>query len=242
MIELERETGVTLWRQIEQRLAKDVADKRLTAGARLPSEAELAARFGVNRHTVRRAIAALEEKGIFDVRQGRGTFVQDHLIEYSLSRRTRFTENLAKQNLDAKGQLLAASEEAATTEAARALGLRASALVIRLEVLRLSGGRPVSLANHLFSARRCEGIVEKFREFGSVTRALASIGIQDYLRKSTRILSRMPQLNEARLLQQPRNRPVLITESVNVDASGQPLEFGVACFAADRVQLMLQMQ
>jgi GntR family transcriptional regulator, phosphonate transport system regulatory protein len=238
---LKREPGVTLWRQIEQRLLKDVEEELLTPGSRLPSEAELAIRFGVNRHTVRRAIAALEEKGVFLVQQGRGTFVHEHVIEYALSRRTRFTENLARQHLETKGQVLEAVTEAPDAATARALGLRAHQPVIRVELLRMSGGRPVSLARHTFSARRCAGIAEKIRALGSVTLALRALGIDDYLRKSTRILARMPEPQEALLLRQPRNRPILVTESVNVDATGMPLEFGTARFAGDRVQLMVQL-
>jgi GntR family phosphonate transport system transcriptional regulator len=53
-------------------------------------------------------------------------------------------------------------------------------------------------------------------------------------------MARLPDADEARLLQQPKNRPVLVTESVNVDANGKPIEYGVARFAADRVQIVFQ--
>ena len=35
-----------------------------------------------------------------------------------------------------------------------------------------------------------------------------------------------------------RTTPVLVAESVNVDPDGRPLEYGVACFAANRVQII----
>ena len=42
------------------------------------------------------------------------------------------------------------------------------------------------------------------------------------------------------MLRQPRNRPVLVTESVNVDSDRTPIEFGIARFAPDRVQIVVE--
>ena len=46
-----------------------------TAGGRLPSHDDLTREFGVARVTVRQAITILEEEGLLQSRQGRGTFV-----------------------------------------------------------------------------------------------------------------------------------------------------------------------
>ena len=50
----------------------------LTAGQKLPTEAELTARFEVSRHTVRQAIAYLEEKGLVRSIQGSGTYISEN--------------------------------------------------------------------------------------------------------------------------------------------------------------------
>jgi GntR family transcriptional regulator, phosphonate transport system regulatory protein len=220
-------------------LVSDMEAKRLTPGMRLPSESELAERFGVNRHTVRQAIAALEDKGMFLVRQGLGTFVHEHVLDYSVGRRTRFNENLARLQIEGQSELLASAIEAAPTQTARALGIRAGQPVVRILALRSANGRPVSLGTHVFSAKRFPGIAERFAALGSVTRALEAEGVADYVRKHTRIFASMPDAEEALHLRQPRNRPILVTESVNVDRTGVPIEFGIARFAADRVQLVL---
>ena len=58
----------------------------------MPSENELAGRFGVNRHTVRRAVEDLIAAGLLERRHGVGTFVLDAPADYLLARGTRFTE------------------------------------------------------------------------------------------------------------------------------------------------------
>jgi len=52
-----------------------MAESRLLAGARLPSERELAAQLGVSRPSVREAIRTLEAEGRLEVRHGNGVFV-----------------------------------------------------------------------------------------------------------------------------------------------------------------------
>ena len=64
--------------------------------------------------------------------------------------------------------------------------------------------------------------------------------VGDYSRQSTRVMARLPDAEEARLLRQPRNRPVLVTEAVNADIDGEPIEFGIARFASDRVQILVE--
>ena len=54
-------TGLALWRQIESALTEEIQSGLLQPGDRLPPESELAERFRVNRHTVRRAVAALQQ-------------------------------------------------------------------------------------------------------------------------------------------------------------------------------------
>ncbi|MFC7539728.1 GntR family transcriptional regulator [Siccirubricoccus deserti] len=67
---LARGQGVALWRQIAGSLEAEIAAGGLAPGARLPTEAELTARFRVNRHTVRRAMEELENRGLVRVEQG----------------------------------------------------------------------------------------------------------------------------------------------------------------------------
>src|SRR5580704_3210773 len=93
---IERGAGVALWRQIEERLQAEIAGGAVMPGARLPTEHDLAARFQVNRHTVRRALAGLVQRGLVRVEQGRGAFVQEDVIDYALGKRTRFTENILR--------------------------------------------------------------------------------------------------------------------------------------------------
>ncbi|MGO8914508.1 MAG: phosphonate metabolism transcriptional regulator PhnF [Stellaceae bacterium] len=235
---LEPGRGVTLWRQIAESLAVEVSAGSF-AGGRLPTEPELAARFGVNRHTIRRAVAALADQGLVRVEQGRGTFVADRLLDYVLGRRTRFSANLQSQGREPGHRLISVATVAADDATARDLGLRRASRVVQIETLGEADGTALSYGRHSFPARRFAALPAAFAETASITAALARCGVTDYTRKLTRLLARLPSEREARHLGQPATRPVLQSEAINIDASGAPIQRSLVVFAGDRVQMVV---
>ena len=193
----------------------------------------------MNRHTIRRAVADLAARGFLRVEHGRGTFVQENLIDYPVGRRTRFSENIAKSQGAPGGRLVRALTLPADEAIAAALALRPAAKVALIERIGEADGRPVNIGSHYFPADRFPTIIETYRRTNSVTQALAACGVPDYTRKITRVTARLPTLDDARLLQQPANRPILQTEAINIDPHGAPIEYGVGRFASDRVQLVV---
>jgi len=238
---IERGAGVTLWRQIEQSIEADIVGGRAASGSRLPTEAELAARFSVNRHTVRRAMEELERRGLVRIEQGRGSFVAEDVIDYRVGPRTRFSEVIARGNRAPSGRVLSVGEVAASDAAAAGLKLRKGRPLWRVERVGLADGRPVSYALHYFPQARFPGLPDALAAGGgTLTRALAACGLTDYTRASTRVTARLPTPQEADHLRQPRNRAVIVCENINVDGDRLPVEYCVALYPAGRVQLVFE--
>jgi len=237
---LARGQGVALWRQIASTMEGDIAGGVLPPGGRLPTEAELSARFAVNRHTVRRAMEELEGRGLVRIEQGRGSFVSEDVLDYPVGPRTRFSETIRRQNREPAGRILKIVEVAAEGTVADALKLRRGRPVVLVQRLGLVDGRPVVIGDHYFSAAQFPGVAALLAEDPSVTRALGLLGVPDYRRAVTRVTARMPTAEEAQLLEQARTRPVLVTEAVNVDPAGEPVEASFACYAAGRMQIVVE--
>ena len=72
---IDADLPVFVWRQIADDLAALIDAGELTAGARLPSEADLAESYGVARNTVRRALRELADHERITVLHGKGTYV-----------------------------------------------------------------------------------------------------------------------------------------------------------------------
>ncbi|CAG9171438.1 phosphonate metabolism transcriptional regulator PhnF [Cupriavidus respiraculi] len=234
--ELERGSGVAVWRQIGEALAEDIRKKLYAPGEQLPPEPELATRFAVNRHTVRRAMSELEQSGLVRIEQGRGTFVQEHAIDYAIARRTRFSENLAAQGMRGHTEVVG-SQVGRLPEVARHLGLARTAEIVHVQMVGKADNRPIDVAEHYFEARRFPDMERLLREERSISRALSSCGVVDYTRKWSRITAALPTAPVARLLNQPKTRPVLQVEALNVDIDGAPVQYSITRFAGDWVQL-----
>ncbi len=237
---LSRGHGVSLWRQIEKTLEDEIAAGMPTAGARLPTEQELVSRFDVNRHTIRRALAGLQDRGLIRIEQGRGSFVQEDVIDYVLGRRVRFSENLSRQSRNPSRRMLRSMQAPADPVVSEALQVTRGQPVIIVESIGEADGERVCLTSHYFPAARFPDIAAHYKALGSVTEVLKQYGISDYHRQITRITARMPSGEDARYLHQPKTRPILVTESINSTPDGTPIEYGLTRFASDRVQLLVE--
>ena len=235
---MDRRTGVALWRQIADRIRQGIAAGDFGEGGRLPPEMALAERFGVNRHTVRGAIAALVQEGVLRAEQGRGTFVvRRKRLSYPIARRTRFSEGLRDQAQERRGHLLGQAAEEADARVAAALGLEPGAAVLRVESMSEADGRRVSRARSWFDATRFAGIAEAIAETGSVTLAYRRYGVEDYFRQSTTVSARHADADDLTALRLAPGAIVLVAVAVNVDTEGRPIQFSETRFAADRVEL-----
>lgn len=236
---LARGQGVALWRQIAGTIEGEIARGK-AAGERLPTEAALTARFGVNRHTVRRALEDLEARGLIRVEQGRGAFVAEDVVDYRLGARTRFSELVRRENREPAGRILRIAEAPAETQLAEALRIRRGRMVLRVDRLGLVNGRPLVLGTHHLPLPRCAAAGEALERNASISQALAACGVTDYRRQSSRITARLPTPEEAELLQQSRSRPVLVSENLNVAPDGTPVDWTLAVYAAGRVQFVVE--
>jgi GntR family phosphonate transport system transcriptional regulator len=147
---------------------------------------------------------------------------------------------LRQQHHAAAGTMLSAARVKAEPGVAKALSLRAGAAVYRIESLHESDGVPLTFARSWYPATRFAGLPEVLERTGSVTKSMAEFGVDDYLRKWSRIGSVLPEPEVARRLNINRQQPVLWVENVDVDLEGTPVKYGFTHFAADRVQLLVE--
>ncbi len=229
-----------IWQRIRETLVAEITDGRYGPGDRLPTEAALSRRFGVNRHTVRRALATLTEAGLIHVRRGSGAFVAEHQLDYALGARTRFSQNLLTHGFAPGREILRLETAGARAEEARHLKVGAGELVHIAEMLGAGDGAPLIYSRLVFPGSRLPGFPQALKVSGSVTAALCACGVADYTRKWTRLIAELPGPMIARHLKMAPSRPCIRTESLNVDAAGTPVEYGYSWFCSDRVQLVVE--
>jgi GntR family transcriptional regulator, phosphonate transport system regulatory protein len=230
----------SFWARIAHEIASAIGSGIYAPGERLPSEHDLAAKHGVNRHTIRRSLSSLGQMGLVRSAQGSGTFVEEFAVELVLGKRTRHQHSLAQAGIKGGLQLLSASRDLADAGIAQALQLRAGSPVLHLVVLGNGGGQPLHVSDRYFPLPRFAGLDVILLETKSITQAFKGLGVADYTRQQSRISACLPRVEIADYLSQTATRPALQVTSVNVDASGVPIEYARTWFAGDRVTLTVE--
>jgi GntR family transcriptional regulator len=170
---------VPLARRVRDAIRSLMLEQQLAAGAQLPPEAELAARFGVARTTVREAYKLLEQDGLVNVVHGRGRFVSELAalgVDRPISRFESVTEMLASLGHTVENEVLAVREQPADDEQAEALELASGEPVIWLERLRLSRGRVLIYSIDVIDAAALADPLDELDWSGSVVALLAEGG------------------------------------------------------------------
>ena len=215
--------GVALWRLVADGIERGIADGRFAAGEKLPGEMEIAETYRVNRHTVRRALATLAERGLVRAERGSGTYVEAQRLAYPLRSRTRFSEIVGAGGREPRGQLIDASgrRRDARTGARTGIEDRRAAGADRGDPAR----RPhADLRLHHLAVRgtvsgRGAGIRRDALD-DQTARALRRPRLR---RGSTRITAAIVDATDAARLDLALGRPVLVVDSTDVDLDGKPL-------------------
>jgi GntR family transcriptional regulator, phosphonate transport system regulatory protein len=229
----------SLWFAIAERLIEDISAGHYRSGDRLPTEAALSARFGVNRHTVRHALAAMAERGLVHSRRGSGVFVAARQTDYPLGRRVRFHDNVIAAGQTPSRRITRMETRFADGEEVPILRLMPGAEVHVIEGVSLADDLPVAVFRSVFPAARFPALLGEVERSQSITEGLAACGLQDFTRHDTRLTAVLADPVVAAALQIKPKMAVLRSVSVNIDPAGLPVERGIAWFAGDRVTLTI---
>jgi GntR family phosphonate transport system transcriptional regulator len=228
-----------VWRAIATTLTDEIAAGHYRPGDKLPTEAEMADRFGVNRHTVRRALSHMSDQGLTHARRGSGVFVLAEPTDYHIGKRVRFHQNLTEAGRMPTKRVLTLQNRPCDQAEAEALQIPAGAMVHVYEGLSLSDGTPVAMFRSVFPVDRLPDLSTHLNHFKSVTKALKACGVSDYTRASTRLTAKSATATQALHLGISEGAPILRTVGINVDLLGQPVEYGHTWFVGDRITLVV---
>jgi len=230
---------VPVYRQISDVLLREI-QQFYSPGDALPSETELAERFGVNRHTLRRAVDELVAERVVERFHGKGVYVLEPAISYAIGSSTRFTETLESQGRMATSRVLRKQLIPARGSVASRLKIQEGDKVAFLETLRFVEDKPFCLISHFLPVPLCQPVLDAY-EGGSLHSFLKQQCAIELRRMESLISAVLPEADDARLLNMSRHAPVLRAKSVNVEVeSNIPIEYAVTRFRGDATQLLVK--
>ena len=215
-----------LYLQIKSMLEESLARREWGPGEAIPSELELASRYGVSHGTIRKAIAALSDDNLLVRRQGRGTFVATHTEERSsMFRFLRIRRNDQVDEYPAS-RLLDLRRAKASGEAARTLELKPGDAVFNLRRVLDFDGRPTVLDDITLPAALFRGLTRaRFDAYrGSMYGFFETeFGVR-MLRADERLRAVAADAGAAAILEVPVAEPVLAVDRVTLTFGDKPVE------------------
>lgn len=222
-MKVERDSSVSLYVQIADRLAREIAEGRHKPFERLPSEQSLMERYGVSRVTVRQAIGLLARQGLVEPKQGKGTFVAGPVVRHELADLRGFYDELVRSGNPPKTRLLKFEprEADAQTEVLLGAGPGEAMFLKRLYLLET---HPFALAR-AWLPPIAKAISWQQAETNPLYSILENLLGQRVTRADVSIIARETDAEEARLLELPPRSPVLVMQRASYSPEGKGLEY-----------------
>jgi GntR family transcriptional regulator len=219
-----------------QEIATELRDLAMSspAGALLPSESELSARFGASRVTVRRALEVVRDEGLIAARQGFGWFVATEPVRQRLEHLGTIEDQLEGLGRRAERRV---TEFAFTAAPERVATLLGTDQVLRVKRLNLADGDPFAVVTVWCPAELGRALSREDVERHPFYELLAVP-----LRGATQTIGAdSAEPAEAELLHVPVGSPVLKCERVTTDIHGRPVLVSEHVYAAHRTEFVVEL-
>jgi len=213
-----------LYAQIKGLLIASLQGGEWKAGEAIPSELDLAGRFGVSQGTVRKAIDEMASENLLVRRQGKGTFVTTHAEQKMQYRFLRLVPDEGSTSLER--QLLDCKRMRAPAAIAKQLQMRAGEQMVEVRRLLKAAGRPVVLDDIWLPGQLFKGLTtERLNQYRGPFYGLfeAEFGVH-MIRAQEKIRALAADAEVAELLQVPVGAPLLSVERLSFTYGDRPVE------------------
>ena len=215
-----------LYEQIKILLTQSLVAGEWKPGEAIPSEMELATRFGVSQGTVRKAIDALASEHILMRRQGKGTFVASHNEPSYRYRFLRVKPDVGDRP-HPHNLFFGLERGKAAGDAAHALELKAGTPVMTFRRVMSFAGKPVILDEIVFAAHQFPGLtLAELEEFnGSVYSFYESVFGVRMIRAEERLRAVAADGFAAAHLKVAKGAPLLCVDRIAFTYGDKPVEW-----------------
>lgn len=216
-----------LYLQIKSLITRGLQSGEWKPGEAIPSEGDLARRYGVSQGTVRKAIDALSGDNLLIRRQGKGTFVATHHEPRSQFRFLRLAADAGDEGpSERESRILACRRIRAPADIARSLGLKAGDGVVAIRRLLSLGKVPTVLDDIWLNGTVFRGLTAEriAAHQGPLYGLFESEFATPMTRADEQIRAVAADEDAARLLEVPPGSPLLSVERVSMTYGDRPVE------------------
>lgn len=230
-----------LYERVESVLAGDIADGNLPPETQLPSEDGLIERFKVSRTTVRKAIQNLVERGLLEIRRGKGTFVTQPKITQELTELTGFVEDMQALGRTPTARLLDKRIVLADETVAQHLGLAPGTSVVRLRRVRLADSVPMSFDETYLPRELGEKVAANDLAAEPVFSLLENKYETPLVEAEYNLEAAAADAVAAEALEVPAGAPIFLIERTSYTTGNQPVDYEKLHYRGDLIRFVTRL-
>jgi len=174
-----RLSRATIAHQVRDDLREQIKSGALSAGTKVPSEAECCDIYGVSRATVREAYRLLEQEGLIETRHGSGRYVlhgANVIVQGEVKLMESALDVLRGLNYEPKLEVLRTEERAATAGEASEFGIPVGSRMVEVERAYVHGRQLLVHTTNLIDVDRLPKPIERMDWTSSLATAYRAVG------------------------------------------------------------------
>lgn len=232
--------GTLLHHQLFLALREQIASGIYPPGSKIPKEDELCSRFNVSRITVRRAVSDLQDLGIVEKQQGRGTFVRNtaSLVRPAMS--LSLLDSLNKAATETAVEVLTLERKPLPVAIATQLGIAVDEVAMHTVRLRKKDGKPVMVTEAWVIGTHGHKITRRDLQKKALFQILMDRGIKfGHAVQELTAVAATPAY--AQLLNVTIGQPLLRLTRILFDADQTPVERLTVYVSPERTRFLMSM-
>jgi DNA-binding GntR family transcriptional regulator len=241
-----RSVGRVVYRTIADELQRRIAAGEWPPGKQMPTESALVAEFGVNRLTVRQALAQLQQVGVVDIRHGSGTFVTNPppVLEIVVDPETQLVDEgsvhatVKSVTSDVTESVIGYAIDPNRTAAGH-IGVPRE-VTGRLDTLVGSGGDPFAVSSYWLDHRRFGDVSERWILDATLTTVLREVHDVTVYYDWRAFSAVAAGAIEAEHLGAHLGAPLIVRDGVSVDADAVPVYYVRRRIRAERAAYVVR--
>lgn len=242
-IDIDKTSMIPVYEKIANSLRDMMYGGSLQDGDRLDSEQKMCRNLNVSRGTVRKAIDILLKEGMVKKIHGKGTFVSNPNVEYSLNDQLMsFAESLDNQHLSYTTQVIQQELRPATAKIADMLKIPIDSQYLYLERLRSVADDKLMLIENRINITLCPGIekvnfnnISLFNEIEELAKRKISFARSTYEALTI-------GTERGKLLELPSSTPALKMQQTVYLSEKEPVEYGSVWLKGNKYFLTTTLQ
>jgi GntR family transcriptional regulator len=234
---INKNSVIPIYYQLLKLIERQIYDGKFVPGEMLPPEHDLAAKYGISRMTVRRAISELAQNDLVYTQKGIGTFIAKPKLENIVFEINNFQDEIRKSEMHPSTKLIDVKIVKADASLAKKLEIELGVRCLNIRVQLSADGEPLVYENKFVIYTKQKPILETELNDPSLSK-LASAHCDDLPVISKRILhASLAMSEEAKHLGIAKGAPVFVVEQTIYSPDKKPIGWGTSVYRGDKYKL-----